>query len=406
MSSSGVQGLWSRDFRAWFLARGCAVLAAEIAIIVLQLLVLESGGSATAVAALRAGVTLPYLIFGPLAGAVADRTRRRRMMITSDLLAGKLLLAAAIWTIFAEPHVAILVCATFLVWSALVFFEAASWGSILTIVGKEKLGQANSKIWALLSIAGLAGPLIAASLASATTLTFVLFLASGLYFASASFVLSVKAIRRQEGSAGPKPRALDGIRLLVRYEGLRNLVGVMSSVSFAMGAGTAVLVVYLTEPEQAGTYLDIGLVFSAGAGGALLASVIFPVLREKVGTRPVMAIGPLLYSGSLVVFALVDHVVLLLLVWGLAHLLYTILVLNSITVRQEATPAEEQGRVNTSARVVTLSMMLIGTLSGGVIADLAGPEASYFMAASVAAFLGTALVVTSWRFLGTVDPPT
>lgn len=398
------EGQWSGDFRSWLMARGTAILAAEIAIVVLQLLVLEGDGSALAVASLRAAVTLPYLVLGPLAGAFADRVRRRPLMILSDVIAGTALFAAGLWASVVEPHAAILLGATFLVWSALVFFEAGSWGAILAIVGRDRLGQANSKIWALTSIAGLAGPFLAAWLASATTLTAVLFLASGLYFVSATLIFSIKVIREQGDRPSEKPRAIDGLRLIFRNKGLRDLIGIVSAVSFAMGAGSSVLVVYLAAPtERAGTYMDVGLVFAAGAAGALVASILFPWIRQVAGTRLIMLIGPVIYGASLAAFALVDDVVWLLLIWSVAHLTYTILLLDVVTVRQEATPAEQQGRVNTSARVITLSTMLIGTMTGGVIADFISAEMAYFAAAAVVAVFGTLLVVRRWTFLGGLD---
>ncbi|WP_281964832.1 MFS transporter [Serinicoccus marinus] len=404
---SSVARLWTPDFRWWLGARAAAVLAAEIAIVVLQLLVLEDSDSALAVAALRVAVTLPYLLLGMYAGALADRTHRRRLMITCDLVAGSLLLLAALWSTLVSPSITLLLAVTFLLWSTLVFFEAGSWGSILAIVGRGKLGDANAKIWAVTSIAGLAGPVIAAWVGAATTLTVVLFLASGLYYASAGAVSQIKAIRKQGEGPPHKPRARDGLRLLMDSPVLRNVVGIASAASFAMGAATGVLVVLIASPSaRDGGYLDVGLVFASGAAGALAASWAFPPLRRAIGTRALLLVGVLVYGAALTAFVLVEHVALVMLTWGIAHLIYTLTIVCAITVRQEATPAEEQGRVNTSARVVTLTMMLAGTLVGGLVADTATVQNTYYLAAAVVTLAGLAFITASWRTLGTIQPPT
>ena len=407
MSKAGRSGLWTPDFRWWLGARATAVFAAEMAIVVLQLLVLEQSDSAFAVAVLRVGVTLPYLLLGMYAGALADRVHRRKMMITCDLIAGSMLFLAALYSTFVAPHVALLVAVTFLVWATLVFFEAASWGSILTIVGRDRLGQANSKVWALTAVAGLAGPMAAASLGAATTLTVVLFLVSALYFTSAAAVSRIKAIRIQGEGPPRKPRATDGLRLLGDSPVLRNVVGTAATASFAMGSASGVLVVLLASPRaRDGSYLDVGVVLAAGAAGALLASWIFPRLREAIGTRSTLLAGVLLYGAALIGFVVADHVVIVVLAWGLAHLVYTLTIVCATTVRQEATPTDQQGRVNTSARLVTLTTMLSGTLLGGLIADAIAIEATYYLAAGVVVLGGLGFIFASWRTLGTIQIPT
>ena len=81
----------SSDFRRYLAARLVSVTGALVAVVALPLLVYQLTGSAAWTAAIAAAEALPYLAFGLLAGALADRLDRRRVMISTDLLSAALL---------------------------------------------------------------------------------------------------------------------------------------------------------------------------------------------------------------------------------------------------------------------------------------------------------------------------
>jgi predicted MFS family arabinose efflux permease len=64
----------------------------------------------------------------------------------------------------------------------------------------------------------------------------------------------------------------------------------------------------------------------------------------------------------------------LLALWAVA---YSLVVLNSITLRQRVTPDRLQSRVNTAGRMLSFGVgWPIGALLGGVISEAAGPRAA------------------------------
>src|SRR3954468_13298602 len=74
------------DFRRLYLAQAISDVGDGMTYLALFLLVLNQTGSATPVALLAILVALPPVTIGLFAGAWADRTDRRRIMIASDLL--------------------------------------------------------------------------------------------------------------------------------------------------------------------------------------------------------------------------------------------------------------------------------------------------------------------------------
>lgn len=83
--------LWqARSFRLFWLARTVSVAGSAVILLALPLLVLRLTGSALATSLVAAVEVLPYFVFGLLAGAVADRVDRRRLMVGCDLAAAEM----------------------------------------------------------------------------------------------------------------------------------------------------------------------------------------------------------------------------------------------------------------------------------------------------------------------------
>jgi predicted MFS family arabinose efflux permease len=88
------------------------------------------------------------------------------------------------------------------------------------------------------------------------------------------------------------------------------------------------------------------------------------------------------------------------LTWAVWYCTNTMSVTNGITIRQQLTPDELQGRVNTSARMVALGGTPVGALLGGVAADAFGVRETYLVAAIPVVVAAFALWFSPVRRLG------
>ena len=84
----------NRDFKVLLTSQGISSLGDAVSFTALPLLVLALTGSGFAMGIVGAVQTLPDLIFGMIAGALADRSDRKRMMLLADL--GRAVLTALI----------------------------------------------------------------------------------------------------------------------------------------------------------------------------------------------------------------------------------------------------------------------------------------------------------------------
>lgn len=104
---------------------------------------------------------LPYLLFGLIAGALADRFSRRRMMVLSDSVSAVALLSVPVAYLFGVGTVAQVLLVTFVSWTAFVWFDAAAWGALTSVVGRDQLVRANSVVWSFGVVAAIVMPALA-----------------------------------------------------------------------------------------------------------------------------------------------------------------------------------------------------------------------------------------------------
>ena len=75
-------------FVRWASAEGVSMVGSAVTGVVLPLVVYQITGSAAQTGALFAFRVVPYLLFGLVAGPIADRGNRRRLIIGGNLVEG------------------------------------------------------------------------------------------------------------------------------------------------------------------------------------------------------------------------------------------------------------------------------------------------------------------------------
>ena len=191
----------NRGFRLLWAARTTSVAGSQLARVALIVLVYRLGGGAAGVSVLLLAFTLPRLL-GPLAGALADRTDNRRLMVGCDL-AQALLFAALAWIRWWPAVVGVVLVAT-------VFATAylpAGRGNIPRIVGRENLVRANALLTTGSTSALAAGPALGGILLAAGGPSLALLVNAGTFAVSAACTLGIPDLRGGPGnSARPGAR--------------------------------------------------------------------------------------------------------------------------------------------------------------------------------------------------------
>ncbi len=154
-----------RPFRRLWIALSLSSLGDWLSLLALSILANNLGGSRGAVAVSGVWLTslLPALIFGPLAGAVADRFDRRTNMIIGDVVRAVLYISIPLnLAIGAVDKLTWLYVAQFLASCASLFWTPAKDASVPNLVPPDQLEQANQySLFTTYGTAPIAGLLFA-----------------------------------------------------------------------------------------------------------------------------------------------------------------------------------------------------------------------------------------------------
>ena len=102
----------NRDFKVLLTSQAVSSLGDGVSFAALPLLVLALTGSAFAMGVVGAIQTLPDLFFGMIAGAIADRSDRKRMMFVADLVRAGLTALIPLSVALDGPTMAVIVIVT------------------------------------------------------------------------------------------------------------------------------------------------------------------------------------------------------------------------------------------------------------------------------------------------------
>ncbi|MFC6017943.1 MFS transporter [Plantactinospora solaniradicis] len=398
--SGQLRLLTDPDFRRWFGSRSISEAGTAASLVALPLLTYQLSDSATMTAAVAGVQAVPYLLFGLFAGAAADRLPRKTMMVAADLgcaaLLGTLLLADVLGAL-TSWHVLVV---AFGLGCGFCWFDAAAWGSLARLVGKARLAEANGLLWSTEIVLSIAMPALAGLLAALTEPTLVLGLDAASYLVSAALLVRMRAgLDPTVGPAGPARRLraeiAEGLRYLWREPVIRALS--LAGFGFSLSAGGVFgLLVVHADQVLAVTTADwhVGLLYTAAAVGSLFAALLLPRFGRSAGQGAVSIIGYGVFVAALVGLAVTPVFAAALLLWTVWEFARTTVSINGITVRQQLTPDELQGRVNTTGRMIAWGGTPFGAIVGGTIAETAGVPIAYLVL-TVPAVLGLGLLLAS-----------
>lgn len=392
-------------FRRWYLARSISVTGTAATAVALPMLMYQRSGSAAQTAAITALEALPYLLFGLFAGAAADRLSRRRMMIGADLACAALVAAVPVGHALGFLPSWLILAAAFGIGTGFCWFDAAAWGALARITGKERLPEANSIIWSTTVVLGVAVPAGAGLLASLTDPTIVLLADAATYLVSALLIRRLGDLEAGAQRCGIFAGIADGLRYLWRAPVIRTLTLAGFGQSLSAGGAIALLVVHADQMlGLPATSSRIGLLYAAAAAGGLASALLLPALGRRIGQGPVSVLGYALFTVALCALAAIHQYVAALAFWAMWQFAGSLVITNGITLRQQLTPDHLQGRVNTTGRMIAWGGTPFGAFLGGAIAESAGVQAAYLTLAVPAALSVVALLASPVPRLRTAMP--
>jgi MFS family permease len=369
------------DFRRYWWSRLLSIAGSIVSYVALPVLVYRLSGSAVLTASVTALETASYVLFGLFAGALSDRWDRRVVMVYAELVDAAAMASVPIAHWLGILTIAQLMIVAFFVPTVAVFFDGANFGALPLLVGRERIAQANAAVFGAATSAEIVLPsLVGVGLAVLHPAT-MLAVDAVSYLASAWCIATISKPMYDRSRTHPAltVRALaaeivEGLRFLVAHPGVRTMTIVGALQSTAGYGFVALMVVWCDQTLDVGSAgLRFGLVYGSWSVGGLLASIALPrLLRTTTPARITLLALPVSALIGIVTAVTTDWVLaaLCLFAWSCA---YTLVVVNSISYRQQVTPERLLSRVNTAGRMLAWGVGgTVGALGAGLLGHLFG----------------------------------
>ena len=340
-----------------------------------------------------------FLVFGLLAGVIADRVPRRRVVIVTTLVPALALATIPLATALGTLRLELLYAVAFVTGASGVVGEVAFQSLLPRLVGRERLLAGNALMRSLGSITEIVGPSIAGVIIQLLTapVAILIDIAATLLETVLTFLVRVK-----EPKAPPRTQRMwrdimDGLRYVVSDRSLRAIAigGATHNIS-SNGALVALYILYLSQVLHLAP-AEIGVVFAFGGPGAFVGSVFAARYGRRFGMRTTlvhMQIGTGIARFLVPLAAFVPAPIVAVaageLLLGVVRAIFNV---NQLSLRQAMTPDEMQGRMSASIRFLMWAVVPLGALAGGFGAERIGLQATMTVAA-----IGTTLAA-GWFLL-------
>jgi MFS family permease len=352
--------------------------------------------SALMVALVQTASTAPTLLFGLIAGSLADIVERRKVILVAQLtmLAIVTILGAAALARLANP-VALLIL-TFLFGCGFTFYLPAQQASINEFVSRDQLPAAVALSAVAFNSARATGPALAGAIAT--------WLGSGsaLLASALFFTLMIVAVRRwkhrEHSLPGVPERLLTGVLSGVRFarhsSAMRALI--IRSLSFGIFASAF----WALLPVIARDLLSLGAqgfgLLSAGFGtGAIIGAWSIPRQIKRFSLNSIILFGTVAWVAAIGLLAVMQSIAVAIAGAFVAGIAWVCVLASVSAGVQSSAPQWVRARAVSMNLVTSQASLAVGSALWGWLASEAGIRIA--LAASAAGLLVAYLLTFRFR---------
>lgn len=359
----------NRDFKLVLVGQGLSAFGSAMSLTALPLVVASLTHSGFQLGLVGALEALPAFALCLVAGALADRWDRRKVMIYSDLASALLtgMLPLAVLLELPLMPVVYLVAAPLGVLG--VLFVAAYSAALLELVGREHVGAANAYHQVVVTLGAVLGPSAAGYMLGRFGI------ATTLLVDTISFVVAALATgigrRSLNAARHALPSVKDDIVEALRFVAAAPLMRVLIpfyALVVLISAPLVAAVTFSVAIEQGGSEAEFGLLLSAFSVGNVAGyGLASQMTRGRLGR--LMLAANFAFGLMLLAFTIAPPGMARAVACGLAGLCSALTHIPYVTLRTLHTPDAMIARVGSTARMLHLGAQPIGLVVGGLWID-------------------------------------
>jgi MFS family permease len=356
-------------FRAIWTANLVSTLGSAMQSVGAAWLMTELTRSHLLVALVQVSVTIPIMLLGLFAGAIADNFDRRRIMLAAQtgMLVVSALLAVMSWTGAMSPG--LLLAFTFGVGAGTALNSPAWQASVRQQVDIRDLPQAIALNSISFNLARCAGPALGGLVISLSSVSVAFGLNAVSYLA-----LIVVLLRWRPAQAPPPRRSMlptiaSGIRYCAGDRAIRRVLARGLAIGFGV-AGYQALVPAMVRGELHGSELGYGLLLGLFGVGSICAALVISQVRRRFGSEAVITGAVLAFVVAQTVLASAHSLVQAAPASFIAGAGWVTCLTTINVVMQMRSPDAIVGRCLSIYQAVTFGGMAIGAWTWGALSDM------------------------------------
>lgn len=379
-------------FRAIWIANLFSNLGATIQSVAAAWLMTELTGSNQLIGLVQASTTFPIMVFGMIAGAIADNYDRRMVMLAAQI--GMLLTssALAILTYLGLIGPMLLLAFTLTVGVGTALNSPAWQSSVRQTVPRRDLPQAIALNSMSFNTARSVGPALGGVLISVWDVSLAFLINAVSYLALILVLLWWRPEVRRIARRPIFPAIGIGLKFCMGSSPIRRLLARGLFLGFGI-SGYQALLPAVVRLQLRGDELDFGLMLAVFGIGSIVTAPFVSTIRRKLELERLLAICVAIYLVAMSVLAEVHSIVYAAPGAFLAGVAWVAVMTTLNTAMQFRSPDEMLGRCLSIYQAATFGGMAVGSWAWGVMADLTSLPAALHAAS---AFLAAGSVVL-WR---------
>jgi MFS family permease len=404
------RSLWRHhDFRQLWAAESVSQVGTQVTQLALPVIAVSLlAATPLEMGFLTALETLAFLVIGLPAGAWVDRWRRKRVLVTNDLVRAVALTSVPVAWALGDLSLGQLFVVATVTGAATVFFDVAYQSYLPALVDRDQIVDGNGKLATSQSVAQVAGPGVTGLLLRVVSSPVLVAVDAVSFLVSAASIGRIRTPDRVPDRADRRPlrtEIAEGLSFVVRHPLLRRIVACTGTSNLFSAITTTLLVLYALRTLGL-SQSTLGLVLSAGAVGGLVGAVTGAPFARWVGEGRAIPLSVLVILPFSVLTPLAvlgaPGVLLALSTFGFGwgSVAYNI---TQVSFRQRLCPPALLGRMNASVRFLVFGTMPLGGLLGGVLGTWLGVLPALWV--GVAGQLLAALPVTLSPLIGMRELP-
>ncbi len=321
------------------------------------------------IATVQVSTTIPIMLFGIFAGAIADNFERRRVMLAAQLgmFVAATLLALLTWAGLMNPF--LLLALTLAVGTGTALNSPAWQASVRQQVGTRDLPQAISLNTIAFNLARSVGPALGGLLIS-------------LWSSSAAFLVNAICVMimiqvllrwRPEGTTPERkpmlPAIAAGLRFCAGSEPIRKILLRGMVLGFGV-AGYQALVPAVVRDRLHGSEIDFGLMLGLFGIGSIIAALFIGKARRRWGTESVLTVATLAFVVAQSLLGSAHSLTEALPATFIAGAGWVAALTTINVAKQMRSPEEIIGRCLSIYQAITFGGMALGSWVWGALADI------------------------------------